>query len=120
MNIQHYKQRLLDLEKTLSARIGQEADQARGEFIDSAHDFGDASGADEAASEEFTEAEHDSAVLQQVRDALGRVADGTFGKCIVDGGPIEERRLEAVPWTPYCLKHEQRLEVSASSRTPTL
>ena len=29
MNIQHYKQRLLDLEKTLSARIGQEADQGR-------------------------------------------------------------------------------------------
>jgi DnaK suppressor protein len=120
MNIQHYKQRLLDLERTLSARIGQEADQARGEFIDEAHDVGDASAADEAASEGFTEAEHDSAVLQQVRDALGRVADGTFGKCIVDGGPIEERRLEAVPWTPYCLKHEQRLEVSASSRTPTL
>ena len=46
MNIQHYKQRLLDLEKTLSARIGQEADQARGEFIDEAHDVGDASAAD--------------------------------------------------------------------------
>ena len=120
MNIQHYKQRLLDLEKTLSARIGQEAVQGRTEFIDSAHDAGDASVADEVASEDFIEAEHNSAVLQQVRDALGRVADGTFGKCIVDGGPIEELRLEAVPWTPYCLKHEQRLEVSASSRTPTL
>ena len=29
MNIQHYKQRLLDLEKTLSARIGRETDQGR-------------------------------------------------------------------------------------------
>ena len=120
MNIQLYKQRLLDLEKTLSARIAQQADQGRREFIDSAHDVGDASVADEVAAEEFTEAEHDSDVLQQVREALGRVADGTFGKCVVDGGPIEERRLEAVPWTPYCLKHEQRLEVVASSKTPTL
>jgi len=120
MNIQHYKQRLLDLEKTLSAQIGHEADRGRGEFIESAHDVGDASVADEMASEEFTEAEHNSAVLQQVREALGRVADGTFGKCVVDGGPIEERRLEALPWTPYCLKHEQRLEVVASSKTPTL
>ena len=65
MNIQHYKQRLLDLEQTLSARIGHEADQGRGEFIDAAHDVGDASVADEVASEEFTEAEHNSAVLQQ-------------------------------------------------------
>ena len=120
MNIQHYRQRLLDLEKALSARIGQEADQGRGEFIDSAHDVGDASVADTAASEEFAEAEHSADVLQQVRDALGRVADGTFGTCIVDGGPIEEPRLEAVPWTPYCLKHAQRLEAAASSRTSTL
>jgi DnaK suppressor protein len=120
MNIEHYKQRLLDLEKTLSARIGQEAEQGRGEFIDSAHDVGDASVADEVASEEFTEAEHNAEVLQQVRDALGRVDDGTFGTCIVDGGPIEEPRLEALPWTRYCLKHAQRLEAAASSRTPTL
>jgi len=120
MNMQHYKQRLLDLEKTLSARIGEEADEARGEFIDSAHDVADASVADEVASEEFTGAEHNSDVLQQVRDALGRVEDGTFGTCIVDGGPIEEQRLEAVPWTPYCLKHAQSLEVGAASRTPTL
>src|SRR3977135_1992765 len=112
MNIQHYKQRLLDLERTLSARIGQAADQGRGEFIDSAHDVGDASVADEVAAEKFAETEHNSAVLQQVREALGRLADGPFGKCIVDGGPIEERRLEAVPWTPYCLKHEQRLEAA--------
>jgi len=120
MNIQLYKQRLLDLEKTLSARIGQEADQGRGEFIDSAHDVGDASVADEVASEEFTEAENNAEVLQQVRDALGRIEDGTFGTCIADGGPIEAQRLEAVPWTPYCLKHAQRREVAAPSRTPTL
>ena len=120
MNIQLYKQRLLDLEKTLSARIGQEAEQGRGEFIDSAHDVGDASVADEVASEEFTEAENNAEVLKQVRDALGRIEDGTFGTCIVDGGPIEAQRLEAVPWTPYCLKHAQRREVAAPSRTPTL
>jgi len=120
MNIQHYKQRLLDLEKDLAARIGQETEQGRGEFIDSAHDVGDASVADEVASEVFTETEHNADVLQQVRDALGRVDDGTFGACIVDGGPIEEQRLEAVPWTPYCLKHAQRREVAAAAKTPTL
>ena len=103
MNIQPYRQRLLDLETTLSARIGREAEQGRGEFIDSAHDVGDASVADEMASEEFTEAEHNADVLQQVRDQLARVADGTFGRCIVDGGPIEEHRLEAVPWAAACV-----------------
>src|SRR3954466_8233519 len=67
MNTERYKQRLLDMEQTLSARIGREADQGRGEFIDSAHDAGDASVADEVSSEQFTEAEHDANVLQRVR-----------------------------------------------------
>ena len=58
--------------------------------------------------------------LTVVRDALARVDDGTFGRCIVDGGPIEEKRLDAVPWTPYCLKHEQLLEASSASKTPSL
>ncbi len=69
MNVQHYKDRLLDLEKTLSARIGR------------------------------------------------AVADGRRESS--SAGPIEEKRLDAVPWTPYCLKHEQLLEASAS-KTPTL
>ena len=120
MNTERYKQRLLETEQTLSGRIGREADQGRGEFIDSAHDAGDASVADEVSSEQFTEAEHDVNVLQQVRAALRRIADGTFGTCIVDGGPIEEQRLEAVPWTPYCLKHATRLEAETSLRMPTL
>ena len=120
MNAERYKQRLLEMERALSGRIGREADQGRGEFIDSAHDAGDASVADEVSSEQFAEAEHDANVLQQVRDALRRIADGTFGTCIVDGGPIEEERLEAVPWTPYCLKHAARLEAATSLTMPTL
>lgn len=120
MNVQHYKQRLLDLQKTLSARTGRAVAEAREEFIDVAHDVGDASAADEAASEQFSEAEQNSAILQQVGDALTRVEAGTFGRCIVDGGPIEEKRLDAMPWTPYCLKHEQLRNAATPSSTPTL
>lgn len=119
MNIQHYQQRLLDLETTLSARIGRAVAEGRRGFIDSSHDVGDASVADEVAAEQFTEAEQDSVTLQQVRDALARVAAGTYGTCVVDGGPIEEQRLDAVPWAAYCLKHEQ-LRDAVTPATPTL
>ena len=120
MNVRQYKDRLLELEKNLSARTGRAVADGRGEFLDSAHDVGDASAADEAASEKFSEADRDSILLKQVRDALARVDAGTFGTCLVDGGPIEEKRLDAVPWTPYCLKHEALLEASSDSKTPTL
>ena len=79
----------------------------------------DASVADEAESQAFADAELDASVLQQVREALQRLDNGTFGRCVVDGAPIDEKRLEAVPWTPYCLKHQQLLE-GASPPKPTL
>ena len=119
MNVQEYKRRLLALETRLSSRIARERAQARGQVLDTAADTGDASVADEGESEDFTEAELDATALQQVRDALQRIEDGTFGRCVVDGGPIEPTRLEAVPWTPFCLKHQTRLE-EASQPTSTL
>jgi DnaK suppressor protein len=118
MNLEQYKHRLLDIEKKLAARTDRLVADGAKEFLDSAHDLGDASVADEAASETFTEAEADSTVLSQVRDALTRISDGTYGKCIVDGGPIEKKRLDALPWTPYCLKHERQRE--GNLKTPTL
>ena len=100
MNVQEYKRRLLDLERRLADRTAGERERAREQVMDSPGDVGDASVADEGESEDFMEAELDATVLQQVRDALQRIDDGTFGRCVVDGGPIEPKRLEAVPWTP--------------------
>ncbi len=117
MNVQRYKERLLDLKTRLSAQTGRAMANGRREFLDSAHDAADASVADERASEAFSEADQDSATLRQVIDALARVDNGTFGQCVVDGEPIDEKRLEAMPWTPYCRRHEEERE--ASSRSPT-
>lgn len=120
MNTQHYKERLLEMEKELSARASREADLGRDQTADSSRDTGDASVADEAASEDFIEAELASTTLHQVQDALRRIDEGTFGACVVDGEPIETQRLDAVPWAQYCLKHQTLLEADAGPRTPTL
>lgn len=120
MNTQQYKKRLLDLEKRLTRQADRDLENGRGELIDTAHDAGDASVSDVAVDSAFTEAELSSMILQQVQDALRRIADGTFGKCVVDGGPIEPKRLEAIPWTPYCLKHQTLLEAAGSEKTWTL
>jgi DnaK suppressor protein len=120
MNVQHYQRRLLELETRLSARATREREQGREQTTDVAGDAGDASVTDESESEDFTEAELDATVLQQVRDALKRIDGGTFGLCVVDREPIEPKRLDAVPWTPYCAKHAQSLETASQLKTPTL
>ena len=110
MDVQNYKRRLQDLERRFSGRATRAEEDARSQTQDEPGDAGDASLADHAVSEEFTEAELDANVLQQVRDALRRIEDGTFGRCIVDGEPIDEKRLDAIPWAPYCRKHQEQLE----------
>jgi RNA polymerase-binding transcription factor DksA len=42
-----------------------------------------------------------------------RLIDGTYGQCLIDGGPIDPKRLEHVPWTPYCIKHQKLLEAAS-------
>ena len=120
MKADQYKVRLLAKEQELSARVGRSIESGREAADDSARDVGDESAADEIKSERFAEADADREVLTQVRDALKRIADGTFGTCVVGGEPIEPARLEAVPWTPYCMKHQQARERANPPRTPTL
>jgi DnaK suppressor protein len=119
VNIDDYKRRLLELEQELVQRLGTEAETARG-VRDEQPDPGDVANADELKEEYFALAQSDSAVLAQVRAALERIDDGTYGTCVVDGGPIDAKRLESVPWTPYCLKHQSELEERARIRTPSL
>jgi DnaK suppressor protein len=46
-----------------------------------------------------------SAGLAEIEAALHRISDGTYGVCAVCGDHIVEGRLEARPWTPYCIQH---------------
>ena len=89
------------------------------EMNDSPGDVGDAAVADETISEALSEADLDAATLQQIGDALRRIEDGTYGRCAVDGGPIEATRLEAAPWTAYCITHQKLLEAGSRPK-PTL
>jgi RNA polymerase-binding transcription factor DksA len=118
MNNEHHRRRLIALEGDIAARIKREQQHGRDQFIDTAVDTADVSVAAEQAAEAFSEAAMNTTTLVQVREALGRIDAGTFGRCIVDGGPIEPARLEAVPWTPYCTRHQELLE-KGSPRTPT-
>lgn len=48
-----------------------------------------------------------TALLRQVRSALQRLQDGSYGRCLRCDEPINPKRLAAVPWTPFCLPCQQ-------------
>ena len=110
MNVDHYRQRLLQLERELSGRFARESDHVRDQISDGPRDSGDESVADQVRDTELASADLYATRLREVREALLRIDNGTYGRCVVDGEPIDEKRLEAMPWTPYCLKHERQRE----------
>ena len=61
-------------------------------------------------------------VLRLIEAALKRIADGSFGVCVGCGDDIQSRRLEALPWTQFCLRCQGKLEEeigSSLARRPT-
>jgi DnaK suppressor protein len=47
--------------------------------------------------------DRESQLLRNVRAALRRIDEGTFGVCLHCEEDISPKRLAAVPWTPFCI-----------------
>ena len=124
MNIDHFRRGLLAFEHQLMERLGDEVDTVsrpdRADPSNAGADVGDLSQVDELEDEYLALAQTDSAILAQVRAALRRIDEGTYGKCLVDGEPIDEKRLESLPWVAYCLKHQTALEERERFHTQTM
>jgi DnaK suppressor protein len=51
--------------------------------------------------------DRDSNMLRHVKGALARVADGSYGVCLHCEEDIKIKRLDAVPWTKFCIKCQE-------------
>ena len=47
--------------------------------------------------------DRESQLLRNVRGALRRLDDGSYGTCIRCEEEINPKRINAVPWTPFCI-----------------
>jgi DnaK suppressor protein len=54
--------------------------------------------------------ENEQSTLEQVQTALGRINEGTYGRCEECGEPIAKPRLQALPYTPHCIECARKLE----------
>src|ERR1700757_1669372 len=51
--------------------------------------------------------DRESNLLRNVKSALARIADGSYGTCLHCEEEISPKRLNAVPWTAYCIKCQE-------------
>jgi DnaK suppressor protein len=48
--------------------------------------------------------ENDEDTLEMIEAALERIEEGVYGSCQECGGLIPKTRLNAIPYTPFCVK----------------
>ena len=92
------------------ALLEAERDSLRAELADLSGQDYDANFADTSqVTAERGEADVLASTLQESLDeverALGKLDDGTYGKCEVCGEEIATARLEAMPAARYCITH---------------
>lgn len=51
--------------------------------------------------------DRDSHMLRNVRSALHRIEDGSFGVCLHCEEDISTKRLGAVPWAAFCIRCQE-------------
>jgi DnaK suppressor protein len=71
--------------------------------------------ADKAASAyskelNFSLSDTERNLLMQIEEAFNRMKDGSYGTCTNCGTVIGEKRLQAVPWTPFCIDCQELQE----------
>ena len=51
--------------------------------------------------------ERESMLSREVRAALARIDEGTYGVCVHCDEEIGTKRLNALPWTPLCIRCQE-------------
>ena len=64
--------------------------------------------------------DRESNLLRDVKDALRRIHDGSFGTCVDCELAISPKRLAAVPWAACCIQCQEAAERDRQEGTESL
>ena len=108
--LEYYKKKLVarrdellrDIART--QRAGREADE------DPTVDLADKAANSYTKEFLFGQTHQDRSLLNLVEEALVRIRQSSFGECISCHEELQQKRLEAVPWTRYCVTCQEKME----------
>jgi DnaK suppressor protein len=55
--------------------------------------------------------DRESHLLREVKAALSRISDGTYGNCVECESAVSPKRLVAVPWAPLCIRCQEAADM---------
>jgi len=108
--LDYYKKKLQTRREELMRAIARTQQEGREADEDPTVDLADKAANSYTKEFLFGQTHNDRATLQLVEDALDRIRDNNFGECISCHEELQQKRLEAVPWTRYCITCQEKKE----------
>lgn len=111
------KRKLENFKKTLETRqqelrkiVARTEQDGRDADVGTAQDIADRAANSYTKEFLFHQSNTERQTLNMVENALGRIREGSFGECLNCGNDINAKRLEAVPWTKFCIECQEKME----------
>jgi DnaK suppressor protein len=108
--LESFRKRLEERQQMLRKAVSRTEEDGRVADQDSAQDIADRAANSYTKEFLFSVSNNDRQLLNMVESALQRIREGSFGECVSCGNEINSKRLEAVPWTRYCIACQEKKE----------
>ena len=107
-----YRERLIQLRARLRGDVSTLASAALDGKGDSSMPIHMADVGSDNFEQEFTLSlmENEGETIEQIEGALERIEEATYGRCQECGGVIPKTRLNAIPYTPFCVKCASKIQ----------
>ena len=111
--LDYYRKKLVARREELVRGIARTEQEGREADEDPTVDLADKAANSYTKEFLFGQTHNDRSLLQLVDDALERIRISEFGECISCHEELQQKRLEAVPWTRYCIACQEKMERGA-------
>ena len=102
--IKTYRERLLGRREGLVGQVAEAEIYSRERDSEATQDPADMAANAYTKELLISMSANDRRLLDMINESLIRIDAGEYGDCINCGEPVQEKRLEAVPWARYCLR----------------
>ena len=117
--IDAFRKQLEQRQQELRKIVARTEQDGRDADVGTAQDIADRAANSYTKEFLFHQSNNERQLLGMVEAALGRMREGVFGECINCGNDINAKRLEAVPWTRYCINCQEKQEQGLLEQSST-
>jgi DnaK suppressor protein len=109
-DLEKYRRLLEEKKATLSAEIAKTRNAEEETTEEATQDIADKAVSSYTREFLYSLTDTERTTLQQIDQALLRIAEGTYALCLNCGAAMAEKRLNAVPWAPHCVDCQELAE----------